>query len=165
MIGLSFVNRASKSRSESPCGCSLRRLEFHQVHDVDDAHLEFRQVLANQVDGGERFQRRHVAATGHDYVRLAALVVRGPFPNAETFRAMLDRLLHGQPLRGRLLARDHHVDIVAAAQAVVGHRQKAIGVRRQVDAHDLGLFVDDMIDEAWVLMAKPVVVLSPDVGA
>src|SRR5262249_38166822 len=64
-----------------------------------------------------------------------------------------------------LLARDDNVDVVAAAQAVIGHRQQAVGVRRQVDANHLGLLVDDMVDKARVLVAEPVVVLPPDVRA
>ena len=77
--------------------------------------------------------------------------------------AVLDGLVHGQPLRGRLLARDHDIDVVAAAQAVIGHRKQAVGVRRQVDANDLGLLVDDVVDEPRILMAEPVVVLPPHV--
>ena len=73
------------------------------------------------------------------------------------------RLVHGQPLQLRLLAGDDHVDVVAAAQAVVGHREQAVGVGRQVDADDLGLLVDDVVDEARVLVREAVVVLAPDV--
>ena len=71
MIGLSVVKSASKSWSESPCGCSLARLERHQVHHVDDADLELGGVAAEQVDRGEGLERRHVAAAGHHHVRLA----------------------------------------------------------------------------------------------
>ena len=63
----------------------------------------------------------------------------------------------------RLLAGDDHVDVVAAAQAVVGDRQQAVRVRRQVDADDLRLLVDDVVDEARVLVREAVVVLAPDV--
>ena len=76
---------------------------------------------------------------------------------------MLDGLIHVEPLRGRLLARDDDVDVVAAAQAVIGDRQQRVGVRRQIDADHLGLLVDHVIDEAGVLMAEAVVVLPPDV--
>jgi hypothetical protein len=40
---------------------------------------------------------------------------------------------------------------------------RQFGVRRQVDADDLGLLVDDVVDEAGVLVAEAVVVLPPDV--
>jgi hypothetical protein len=46
---------------------------------------------------------------------------------------------------------------------VVGHRQQRVGVGRQVDADDLGLLVDHVVDEARVLVAEAVVVLPPDV--
>ena len=72
--------------------------------------------------------------------------------------------VHRQPLRRRLLAGDDDVDVVAAAQAVVGDREQAVGVGRQVDADDLGLLVDDVVDEAGVLVAEAVVVLPPDVA-
>ena len=78
---------------------------------------------------------------------------------------MLDRLVHRQPLRSRLLAGDDDVDVVAAAQAVIGHRQQRVGVRRQIDADDLRFLVHDVIDEAGVLVAESVVILPPDVGA
>ena len=94
MIGLSFVNRASKSRSDKPVRMLARRLQLHQIHDVDDADFQFRQVLADQLDRGQRFKRRNVAATGHDHIGFAALVVAGPFPNAEPCGAMLDGLIH-----------------------------------------------------------------------
>ena len=76
---------------------------------------------------------------------------------------MLDRLVHGQPLRGRLLAGDDDVHVVAAAQAVIGDGQQAVGVGRQIHADDFGLLVDHVIDEARVLVAEAVVVLTPDV--
>jgi len=38
------------------------------------------------------------------------------------------------------------------AQAMVGDGEEAIGVGRKIDANDLGLFVDDVVDETRVLM-------------
>ena len=140
------------------------RLQLHQVHDVDDADLQLRRVAAEQVDGGERLQRRHVAAAGHHHVGLTAAVVAGPLPDPEPGGAVFDRLVHRQPLRRGLLAGDDDVDVVPAAQAVVGDREQAVGIRRQVDADDLGLLVDDVVDEAGVLVAEAVVVLAPDMA-
>ena len=51
-------------------------------------------MLAKDIDGGESLQSRHIAAAGHHHVWLAAMVVAGPFPDAETSGAMLDRLIH-----------------------------------------------------------------------
>ena len=78
---------------------------------------------------------------------------------------MLHGLIHRQPLRRGLLAGDDHVDVVPAAQAVVGDREQAVGVGRQVDADHLRLLVDDVVDEAGVLVAESVMVLPPDVRA
>src|SRR5256884_3943185 len=53
---------------------------------------------------------------------------------------------------------------VPAPKAVVGHRKQRVGVRWQVDAHDVGFLVHNVIDEAGVLMGESVVILAPDVG-
>ena len=77
---------------------------------------------------------------------------------------MFDRLVHRQPLRGRLFACDDDVDIVAAAQAVIGHRKERVRVRRKINADDLCFLVYNVIDEPRVLVAESVVILPPDVG-
>ena len=75
---------------------------------------------------------------------------------------MNNRGVHGQPLRESVFAGNHNVDIVPAAQAVIEDRQEAVGVRRQVDAHDIGLLVDHMVEEAGILVGEAVVILLPD---
>ena len=82
-----------------------------------------------------------------------------PMPAVQCFSACV----HVEPLQLRLLARDDDVDVVAAAQAVVHDRQQRVGVRRQVHANHVGLLVDDVIDEARILVGEAVVVLPPDV--
>ena len=61
-----------------------------------------------------------------------------------------------------MFARDHDVDVMAAAQAVVHHRQQAVGIRRKVNAHHLGLLVHDVVDETGILVGEAVVILPPD---
>jgi hypothetical protein len=46
---------------------------------------------------------------------------------------------------------------------MIHYGEQAVRIRRQVDAHDLGFLVDDMIDETGILMREAVMVLSPDV--
>ena len=58
----------------------------------------------------------------------------------------------------------YHVDIMAAAQAVIETESKQLAFGRKVDADDIGLLVDDVIEEAGVLMREAVVILLPDVG-
>jgi hypothetical protein len=120
-----------------PCGLG-RGLQLHEVHHVDDPDAELRRVQAEEIDGGERLERGHVATARHHV---------GPSPrsllaHSQTPRpaVVLDRPVHRQPPRGGLLARDDDVDVVPAAQAVVGDGEY-IGVGRQVHAHDLGLLL------------------------
>ena len=89
------------------------RLQLHQVDDVHHADFQVGQMLAQDGDGGERLQCRHVATAGHDYVRRHGLVVAGPLPDADALGAMLDRGVHRQPLRRLIFAGDHHIDVVA----------------------------------------------------
>jgi hypothetical protein len=74
-----------------------------------------------------------------------------------------DGRLHVEVLQRRLLAGDDHVHVLLRPQAVVGDRQQGVGVRGQVDPDHVGLLVDHVVDEAGVLVAEPVVVLTPDV--
>ena len=122
----------------------MSRLQLHEVDDVDHPDFQIGQMLAHDGDGGERLQRGHVATAGHDHVGRDALVVAGPLPDANALSAMLGGGVHRQPLRRRVFACDHDVDIVPAAQAVVHHRQQAVCVRRKINAHDLGLLVHDV---------------------
>jgi len=55
-----------------------------------------------------------------------------------------------------MLASDHDVDVMAAAQAVVHDRQQAVGVRGQIYPHHLGLLVDDVIEETRILVREAV---------
>ena len=139
------------------------RLQLHQIDDVHHADPEFRQVLAQDGDGGERLERGHIATAGHNHIRCNALVVAGPLPDADALGTVRDGLVHGQPLRRRVFTRDDDVDVMAAAQAVIHHRKKAIGIRRKVNPHDLGLLVHDIVDETGILVCEAVVILAPDV--
>ena len=138
-------------------------LQAHQVDDVHHPDLQLGQLAREDRRGGDGLERRHVAGAGQHHVGLCAFVAARPVPHADPARAVRDRLLHRQVVQRGLLAGDDHVDVVAAAQAVVGDRQQAVGVGRQVHAHDLRLLVDHVVDEAGVLMGEAVVVLAPHV--
>ena len=138
------------------------RLQLHQVHNVDHANLQLGQVVPKDGNGGERFQRGYVTATGHHDVRFGCPIASRPFPDADPLGAVFYGRRHGQPLRRLVFAGDHDVDVVAAPEAMVPHRQQAVGVGRQVHAHDGRLLVDHMIDEAGVLMREAVMGLLPD---
>ena len=138
------------------------RLEAQQVDHVDHPHPQVRELAPQDRRRGDRLERRNIAGAAEHHVGLA-VAARGPLPDPDAAGAVRDRLLHRQVVERRLLAGDDHVDVVAAAQAVVGDRQQAVGVRRQVDPDDLRLLVDDVVDEAGVLVREAVVVLPPHV--
>jgi hypothetical protein len=52
---------------------------------------------------------------------------------------------------------------MTTTQAVVGDREQRVGVWRQVNAHDIGFLVGNMVDKARILMREAVVVLAPNV--
>ena len=68
---------------------------------------------------------------------------------------------HVQKLQRRLLSGHDHVDVMAAAQAVVGHRKQRVSVRRQIHAHHIRFLVHHQIHEARILVREAVMVLSP----
>ena len=154
----------SKSRSLIPCGCSVLRLQGHEIDDVDDANFQFGQCCRNRSTAASVSSVGTSPAQAITTSGSAPSIVAGPsqipMPASQWRRGRV----HGQPLRRRLLAGDDHVDVVVAAQAVVGDREQRIGIGRQVDADDIGLLVGDEIDEAGILMAEAVVVLPPDMG-
>ena len=107
MTGLSVVNSASNSRSRQSVRMLALRLQRHQVDDVDDADL---------AGPGRCCRSRSTAASVSSVGTSPAqamttsgspsCVVAGPLPDADARGAVLDRRVHGQPLRRRLLAGD-----------------------------------------------------------
>ena len=76
---------------------------------------------------------------------------------------MDDGCLHIQKLQVFLLVADDYVDVILAAQAVVGDRQQAVDVGRQIDARHRCALIDDHIEKSRILMGEAVVILAPDV--
>jgi len=70
---------------------------------------------------------------------------------------MLDGLVHREPDGRGLFAGNDHVDVVAAAQAMVGDGEQAIGIGRQIDPDDFGFLVDDVVMKPRVLVREAVV--------
>src|SRR5204863_898395 len=108
-------------------------------------------------------QRWYIPAADHYDIGVAAFIVARPFPYAQSLRAMGDGRIHVQPLQCGLFTSHDDVDAVAVAQAMIGDREQRIRIRRQIDANDGRLLVDDEIEETGVLMAESVVVLPPHV--
>ena len=64
-----------------------------------------------------------------------------------------------------MLARNNDIDVIPATQAVIKDRQQTVGVGRKVNAHDIGLLIDDVVEKARILMREAIVILLPDVGS
>ena len=45
---------------------------------------------------------------------------------------------------------------------MVGYGQEAVGVWREINPYNIGLLIDDVVEEAGVLMTESVVILAPD---
>lgn len=103
-------------------------LQLVEVHHVGEANFQLRQVLAQQRGRGQDLLGGHVAAVGHNDVRLHALVVARARPDRDALGAVHDRLVGGGELQVLLLVRDDDVDAVGRSQALVGHRQQGVGV-------------------------------------
>jgi len=165
MTGRSVVNRASNWWSSSPCGCaeggcSASRSTTFTTRTRRSGTSSRSSITAASVSSvGTSPAQAITTSTSCRGVRGVA----GPVPDARPGGAVAHRGVHVEPLPLGLLAGDDDVDEVAAAQAVVGHRQQAVGVGRQVDAHHVRLLVGDVVDEAGVLVRQAVVVLAPDV--
>ena len=141
------------------------RLKSHKVDSVDNSNLQFGEVLAQNIDGRKGLEGWDVSGTRHHYIRLASLVRAGPVPDTNPLRTMFDRCFHIEILQRRLFAGDDHIDVVAAAQTVISHREQGVGIGRKINSDDLGFLVHDMINETWILMAETIVILPPNMGS
>src|SRR5215468_4389438 len=163
MIGLSVVNRESKSLSVKPCGCSLRGCSLKRSTTL------MKRILMS----GNSCRNSAVAAKASCVgISPAEAITRSgspawsllAVPDADAFRAVRDGFIHIQILQVQLFVRNNHVDVVLAAEAVIGHRQQAISVRGKINTRYRGAFVENYVQKPWVLMREAVVLLPPDRG-
>ena len=156
---------AREQRVEIPVLQSVRvlglRLQSHEVDHVHDADPNVRNVVSQQGHGCESFERRNITRAGHDHIGIVRIVAR-PLPDAGADRAVANGGFDIEPLPLGLFAGNDQVDVVPAAKTVIGDREQAVRVGRQIDAHDVGLLARDVIDEARILMGEAVVILPPD---
>src|SRR5690606_20491013 len=130
----------------------------------DEADLQVGEMFPQQGGGGQGLLGGDVTTAGHHQVGLRPLVVAGPVPDADALGAVDDGGVHVEKLQLVLFVADDHIDVVVAAQTVVGGGQQAVGVRRQVDAGHCRILVDHQIEKARVLVGEAVVVLAPHRG-
>ena len=97
-------------------------MQLEQVHHIDEANLQVREILAQHGRCGQGFLGGDIPGGRHHHIRLRPLIVAGPVPDTEALGAVSDGGVHVQILQVLLLVRDDHVDVILAAQAVIGDR-------------------------------------------
>src|SRR6185436_288033 len=112
-------------------GMVLRWKERHQVDDVYYTDPQIRNQPSEPPGGRNRFERWGIAGTSQHDVGIgiglrprAVSFISCPVPDRCTAFRVLDRLWHRQPLELWLLVDDDEVDVIAAAEAVVGDAEK-----------------------------------------
>ena len=113
------------------------RLKRHQIDHVDDADANVRHIFPQQCHRCERLERGHIAGARHNHIGVARIIAR-PLPDTYSRSAMAGGRFNVEPLPFHLLAGNDQVDVIPASETVIGHRQQAIGVRRQIDANNIG---------------------------
>jgi len=94
--------------------------ELEEVDDVDEPDLELREEFAEEGSCSQSFECGNITTRCHDDVRIFALIVASPVPDTETFGAVLDSLVHVEKLEMVLLVCDDDVDVIDAAETMVG---------------------------------------------
>src|ERR1700720_1484806 len=56
------------------------RLQYHQIHNIDDPDADVGDIRAQEGHGSECFKGRHISGTGHDDLGTTDIVA-GPSPN------------------------------------------------------------------------------------
>src|SRR4051812_44327499 len=139
-----------------------RRLQLEQIDDIDEPNLQIHEFFAQKGGSRESFLGGYISGGCDDYVWLPSLVITGPIPDSDPFRAMRDRRVHIQILQVLLFVADDHVHIVLTSQAVIGNRQQAVHVGWQIDARDIRTFIYDNVEKSRILVGKAIMVLAPD---
>ncbi len=138
----------------------VRADQSHQIHHIDDPHLDAGNTLLQEPRGRAYFDRWHIAGTSAHHVRLLTAVVGCKLPHRRTSRAMFERFVHVQPLKLRLFTAGYDVDVVSAPQTMVKDIQQTIAIRWIVHTDGFTPARQRVVDKSGRLMAEPVVIVS-----
>src|SRR5688500_2339025 len=94
-------------------------LQPHDVHHIDETDSKVGEAVLQDLRGREGFRGGYIAGCCHYEISLTILITARPVPDADALGAVLDRFVHGQVLRSRLLAGDDDVHVLARAQAMI----------------------------------------------
>ena len=86
-------------------------------------------------------------------------------PLEPSFALMLAQHLHDTAGGGEPLVVRHGggIPLAIGCTEECDDREKAVGVRWEIDAHDFRFLVYDVVDEPGVLVGETIVILTPDV--
>ena len=112
-------------------------------------------MLCQDFDCGQRFQRGHISRTGHHDIRAVgtSLLAHSQMPSPAAQCAT--RIFDPEILEFGLFSRDHDVDEIARFEARLHDAEQRVCVRWQIHTDGIRLLVDDVVDEARVLVLKP----------
>jgi hypothetical protein len=155
--------------------------QLKEINNVDASNLELREVLEQEINGGQRLVSADITARGHDQVGILSSIGGELRPDTNTLGAMLDGSVHGEVLKMLLLIRNNNVDVVDGSETMVHDcgklvkirqrsrvrhtRKQTVAIRRKVDADNLGALVGDNVEETGILVSETVVILTPDNGS
>src|ERR1700690_1056511 len=97
-------------------------LEREKIDDIDKAKLKVRKMLIQNGGRCQGLRCRDITSTGKHHIRFAFHICACPVPDPNALGTMQNGLFHGQVLEVRLFIRDDDVDVVSAAQTMVGYR-------------------------------------------
>jgi len=109
-------------------GVIFARDELEEVDHVDEADFERGKEFAEKSGSGKSLVCRDITAGCHNYVGFSIGVGRGPFPDSDTFGAVFNGSGHIKVLKMVLLVSNNDVDIIDAAEAVIGDGKETISI-------------------------------------
>ena len=137
-------------------------LQLEQIDHIDETDLEVGELVPQQSGRRQRFLRGNVTGRRHHNVGFSTLVVAGPIPDTDALRAVPDCSVHVHVLQMHLLVGDDHVDVILAAQTMIGHGQERVDVRWKINSGYVGALVHHHIEKPGILVSEAVVILTPD---
>ena len=132
------------------------RLELHQIDHIDDAHLRLgwamRRISTAASVSIVGTSPQQAITTSGSLPRSLLAHSQMPMPAVQCRMAASISSHWGA---GCLPATTTFTQ--PRLQAMIGHRQQRVRIRRQIDTND-SAFIHHMVDESRILMAEPVVV-------
>ena len=93
--------------------------QFEQVDYVNNTNLKFWHFVTKDSNSSHDFKCRCITTASHNNIWFFTAVIACPLPDTDTLCAVLNSLLHGQPLAAWMLGSYDCVYIVLTLDAVI----------------------------------------------